>query len=93
MMATAVVRACRPIIATNSDPNGCIRWSRTGAYDPSPSIAITRPTSAPERIAAVRRQAGSARCPAVAPLTFAKTSAITANDRGSHAAYSPASKI
>ena len=33
-MATAVVRACRPIIATNSDPNGCIRWSRTGAADP-----------------------------------------------------------
>ena len=34
-MATAVVRACRPIIATNSDPNGCIRRSRTGAADPS----------------------------------------------------------
>ena len=40
--ARAVVRACRPTIAKNSEPNGCIRWSRTGAADPEESFAASK---------------------------------------------------
>ena len=50
--ARAVVRACRPMIAKNSEPNGCIRWSRTGAADPEPPVdvieAVVRGIRAPE---------------------------------------------
>ena len=40
--ARAVVRACRPTIAKNSEPNGCIRWSRTGTADPLLPAKVSR---------------------------------------------------
>ena len=39
MMATAVVRACRPTIGTSLGPTDCIRRPRTGAADPEETYA------------------------------------------------------
>jgi hypothetical protein len=61
LVATAVVRACRPTTATRSRPNGCIRMSRADAPDPLLTVGLASPTTAMQRqppLVACRRTHG-----------------------------------